>query len=117
MEHSELEQIAASVAKALGLTSIDGRPAGMQNSWLDNTELYYLQCDGSNLFAPHWRARCEDWLLSHDCEIRLGQSLSIELPHALIQHTRLVLRSNCPGGEFGARAVHHIMKLETKHGH
>ena len=87
-----LEQIAASVARALGVRLV-------HKDYVTVSPDLDLFMDGSNLFNDHWRCRCMDWLLEEGHTIHLNQRLS----HHLDMPVRVHL--DCPAAEFPARAI------------
>lgn len=97
-----LPDIAAKVAKALGLEADD-------EYWLD-TEHMALAYDGSNLFDPYWQVRCRDWLLARRYTLTFEPG---DIGHDAYQRVAIVKqgpRLNCPASEFCARAIAKLME-------
>jgi hypothetical protein len=98
---SELEQIAASVAKALGL----GEPNPAMG-WQDSDRRWLTQ-DGSNVFEPYWRCRCLDWLLEHGYLVSFSP---IPAAHVAYKDGTGDFRWYGPASEFPARAINALME-------
>jgi hypothetical protein len=107
---SELEKIAASVAKALGLVeSVSGDcwaalsyPDPDDKSWL---YLEHLMKDGSNIYSPYWQCRCRDWLLESGHAISMGwtnEHFIAWWESAGVSKKKTI---ECPASEFAARAI------------
>ena len=109
MTADQLPEIAASVAKALGLQK------SLYHYWFDQQNKLLsaptLQYDGSNLFDPYWQVRCRGWLLE-----RTGASIGLynEGRHEFYADSTVDGRYNfslaCPVSEFCARAIHELMR-------
>ena len=90
---TELEQIAQSVAQALGLKL-------EVLNWID-ADGYGLKRDGSNVFGEHWQVRCRDWLHEQ------GHTVTTSSYRGALA---LAFSIQCPAAEFCARAIHELMK-------
>ena len=97
---TELEQIAASVAKALGLKEYE-HEAARRNYWTDGKEAF--RKDGDGLFNAHWQVQARDWLLER------GWSM-LQFPDigSIGGHNKSI-HLECPAAEFCARAIHELM--------
>lgn len=110
---NDLALIAQSVAKALGLSSHDNN----EPYPFDSPRYYYAQSsasvwlleDGSNLFDPHWQARCRDWLLERGYITQGKHGVSIYFDDDTHESPN-GLSFQCPAAEFCARAIHELMK-------
>lgn len=98
---SELEQIAASVAKALGLVQSDGFGRAYVEDKEHPLRGPFIQSDGMNIFAIYWQIRCRDWLLEHGYLIKATSSNGVI---ARLGGPSIPL--TCPASEFCARAIH-----------
>ena len=97
-------EIAAGVAKALGCLDVQADNWTLPISGAPNGS---LRKDGSNLFDPYWRARCEDWLLEHGWKVRLNPTKFHDIIELATGEARGI---DCPASEFCARAIHELMK-------
>lgn len=108
--HLELEviemnnaEIAASVAKALGLTDYN------ELCWVTKAGIngHGLRKDGSNLIDEYWQVRCRNWLYSHGYSLLtsavLGEAWLTDEPDGD------VVQIECFSSEFCARAIHELM--------
>lgn len=94
---SDLSEVAASVAKALGLALLkfsqgtevylDTEVSGEQNT---------IRKDGSNLTDPYWFKRCVGWIVEKGYTLTLD-GLNLELAWE----------------EYPARAIHELMRRES----
>ncbi len=110
---TELEQIAQSVAKALGLKDYppsDGARWHLPEWDGDNSPA--LLGDGSNLFDPYWRCRCMDWLLKQGYRIVM-RDIGKHYVYSLI-HDYQGEAIECPASEFCARVIHELIKGEPE---
>jgi hypothetical protein len=103
---SELEEIAASVAKALGLEPVSG--SAYEGMW-DSGTGYYLGPNWIGLFDEFWQARCRDWLHAQGYEIRSTLDAAT-LKVTDVDPLGLDIIIQCPAAEFCARAIHELMK-------
>lgn len=101
---NDLALIAQSVAKALGLerVTIPGF-----DGYADRSAS--LSAAGSNLFDPHWQARCRDWLLERGYITQGKHGVSIYFDDDTHESPN-GLSFQCPAAEFCARAIHELMK-------
>lgn len=90
---TQLEQITASVAKALSLEEQAREWGHWDKGWI------WLQKDGSNLLSDYWRCRCMDWLIEHNFTITMNEDHCV--CGTVIYH--------CTAAEFPARAIHKLM--------
>lgn len=104
---TELEQVAARVAKALGLHT-EAATDWQEPCWI-NEEGPNLLRDGSNLFSEYWQVRCRDWLLERGYLIELTPVGSAFM-HSCKADREICL--NVPAAEFCARAIHALDKQE-----
>ncbi len=85
---TELEQIAASVAKALGVAEPE-------------------YC--ADVFDPDWQARCRDWLVKNGYSVEFWPNEK----NYFLATRRLEAEQQtieCPASEFCARAIHQLMQ-------
>ncbi len=100
---TELEQIAASVAKALGL---EKNEMGYWNA------SHCVRSDGSNVFNDYWQARCRDWLRQRgNIALCGGTQMQPEFSSDFYPYDRstAVINLHVPDAEFSARAIHELM--------
>ena len=106
---SELEDVAISVAEALGLH-------------LNSTEEFYtdgkrvISVDGSNLFIdPYWFHRCLEYLQDQGYDIYFGvNGVKNSVAKSREDDTSIWYQTSCPFSQFPARAIH---ALVTQHAH
>ncbi len=106
---TELEQIAASVAKALDMTS-NG------HMWITRERrAKTFAVDGRDIFDPEWQARCRDWLLERGY-ITFETTKDNRKPiQVFFDGKGHEINLAFPAAEFCARAIHELMK-DKPHG-
>lgn len=98
---TELEQIAASVARALGL-----QLNATSHFWIGVGDKEILRVDGSDLFDDHWRCRCFDWLHSSGWDVCIAEHNHHHTAHKTEGNCWIT----CPAAEFPARAIHELIR-------
>jgi len=124
MAQDELRDIAAKVAKALGLGELSvghhSGAVGWETGDMHATKRggTRLLADGSNLFDPYWQVRCRDWLLERGWSIEIMPRTG--MPGGICHwdldsgecNEHLILEDT-PPSEFCARAIAKLMENEN----